>query len=47
LWDGRAASRIIGILAERLAQDLRCGENSPQAEVVELGARSASVGGQI
>ena len=47
LWDGRAASRIVGILAERLVQDSRRGEIPVEPEAVELAARSASVGGQI
>jgi len=47
LWDGRAASRIVGIVAERLVQDSRRGEIPVEPEAVELAARSASVGGQI
>jgi UDP-N-acetylglucosamine 2-epimerase (non-hydrolysing) len=45
LWDGRAASRIVGILAERRLQDSRLG--AAPAETVELAVGSASVGGQI
>ena len=47
LWDGRAASRIVGILAERLLQDSRLGAAPATAETVELAVGSASVGGQI
>jgi UDP-N-acetylglucosamine 2-epimerase (non-hydrolysing) len=47
LWDGRAASRIVGILAERLTQELRPGAAPAAGETVELVVRSASAGGQI
>ena len=47
LWDGRAASRIVGILAERLTQEVRPGATPAAAETVELAVRSSSAGGQI
>jgi UDP-N-acetylglucosamine 2-epimerase (non-hydrolysing) len=47
LWDGRAASRIVGILAERLLQDSRLSAAPAAVETVDLAVRSASAGGQI
>jgi UDP-N-acetylglucosamine 2-epimerase (non-hydrolysing) len=47
LWDGRAASRIVGIIAERLMQDSRLGVARAAGETAELAVRSLSAGGQI
>jgi UDP-N-acetylglucosamine 2-epimerase (non-hydrolysing) len=47
LWDGRAASRIVGIIAERLMQESRPNAAAAAAEPAELAVRSASAGGQI
>ena len=46
LWDGRAASRIVGILAERLMQQLPDVPTlADETEIIAV--RSASAGGQI
>jgi UDP-N-acetylglucosamine 2-epimerase (non-hydrolysing) len=46
LWDGRAASRIVGILAGRLMHETRLNWEVA-SDRVEIAVRSASAGGQI
>jgi UDP-N-acetylglucosamine 2-epimerase (non-hydrolysing) len=46
LWDGRAASRIVGILAGRLMHETRLNWEVA-SDKVEIAVRSASAGGQI
>jgi UDP-N-acetylglucosamine 2-epimerase (non-hydrolysing) len=47
LWDGRAASRIVGIMAERLMQFPRLSAVPATGQTVELAVRSTCAGGQI
>jgi UDP-N-acetylglucosamine 2-epimerase (non-hydrolysing) len=46
LWDGRAASRIVGILAENLMRNSRPDASTPQDDALAL-VSAARAGGQI